>query len=169
MNVAELKYYAPYYEEMYKQLPQDVSMLSLLSDRYKFLDFYDNIPEDKWDYRYEEGKWSIKKIVRHIVDAELIFNYRALSIVRGEKKPLMGWSENEYAEQVDDILLNKDSLLKSLNLQFQYTADLFSNFAKEDLKKIGNANGYDTEVAAIGFSILAHEMHHRNAILQLYL
>jgi uncharacterized damage-inducible protein DinB len=39
--------------------------------------FLQSIPEEKWDYRYAEGKWSIKELVQHLIDAERIFCYRA--------------------------------------------------------------------------------------------
>jgi uncharacterized damage-inducible protein DinB len=169
MLVSELEFYPPYYEEAYKKLPADFPLLQLLSDRIKYIEFYREIPDSQWTYSYAEGKWSIKKLVRHILDAELIFCFRALSTVRGEQKSLMGWDPDAYAETIDESRLIKDSLLTSLELQMKLTIDLFTTFSSEDLKKIANANGFDTEVSAMGFSIIAHEMHHRAVISDKYL
>jgi hypothetical protein len=30
------------------------------------------IPMDKFDYRYAEGKWTIKEIIQHVIDTERI-------------------------------------------------------------------------------------------------
>jgi|LauGreDrversion4_2_1035121.scaffolds.fasta_scaffold00291_16 uncharacterized damage-inducible protein DinB len=169
MLVSELESYPPYYEEAYKKLPTNFPLLQLLSDRIKYIEFYREIPDSQWTYSYAEGKWSIKKLVRHILDAELIFCFRALSTVRGEQKSLMGWDPDAYAETIDESSLIKDSLLTSLKLQMRLTLDLFTSFSNVDLKKIANANGFDTEVAAMGFSIIAHEMHHRAVISDKYL
>jgi len=169
MLVSELESYPPYYEEAYKKLPTNFPLLQLLSDRIKYIEFYREIPDSQWTYSYAEGKWSIKKLVRHILDAELIFCFRALSTVRGEQKSLMGWDPDAYAETIDESSLIKDSLLTSLKLQMRLTLDLFTSFSNVDLKKIANANGFDTEVAAMGFSIIAHEMHHRAIISDKYL
>jgi uncharacterized damage-inducible protein DinB len=169
MLVSELESYPPYYEEAYKKLPTNFPLLQLLSDRIKYIEFYREIPDSQWTYSYAEGKWSIKKLVRHILDAELIFCFRALSAVRGEQKSLMGWDPDAYAETIDESSLIKDSLLTSLKLQMRLTLDLFTSFSNVDLKKIANANGFDTEVAAMGFSIIAHEMHHRAVISDKYL
>jgi len=169
MLLSHVKTYPPYYERMYEVISKEISLNDLLKQRKQILQFYESIPDEKWAYRYAEGKWSIQKVVRHILDAELIFDYRALSIVRGEKNKLMGWSENEYADQVNEELLSKESLIQSLRIQLDYTSDLFLQFSSHDLKKIGNANGYDIEVGAIGFCILAHEIHHRNVIKERYL
>lgn len=169
MFVSEISTYPFYYINYINLLPKDISLNHLLEGRKAFLDFYQSIPENKWDYQYAEDKWSVKKLVRHIIDAELIFDYRALSIVRGEKNKLIGWSENEYAANTDESKLSKDGLIKSLTLQIDYTTDLFSSFDRKDLLKIGNANGHDTEVGAIGFAIIAHEIHHRNILNERYL
>ncbi len=170
MLVSEVNISPFYYINYFKLIEDGIPLLHLINQRKESsLNFYNAIPENQWDYQYAPDKWSIKKLVRHIIDAELIFDYRALSIVRGEKSKLLGWSENEYADTLNDTNLSKESLLKSLSLQIDYTADLFSNFSSEDLKKIGNANGYDTEVGAIGFAIIAHEMHHRMIIKERYL
>lgn len=169
MILKDLSVYPAYYTAYFQAVPDTISIHRLLDSRLEHLAFYESIPEERWSYAYETGKWSIQNVVRHIIDAELIFDYRALSFVRGEKNKLMGWSENEYAAQVDESRLNKESLLRSLELQMRYTADLFAGFDRNDLQKIGNMNNHDTEVGGIGFAIIAHEIHHRGVIQNRYL
>jgi uncharacterized damage-inducible protein DinB len=170
MIVSEVKHYPPYFENYFKMIPRDTNLLELFKNRNKaVIEFFESIPADKWNYQYAEGKWSVKKILRHIIDAELIFSYRALCFARGESQPLPGWSENEYADATDDAKLHPDKLIKSLKLQLESTQDMFHSFDEADLNKIGNANGSDTEIGAIGFAIIAHEMHHRKVILEKYL
>lgn len=169
MLVKDLQFYAPYYAEAYKKLAQDMPLHRMLEQRFMILEFYKKIPENLWTYAYSKEKWNIQKIVQHILDAELIFCYRALSIVRGEKKAFMGWEPDEYAAQIQEELLSKEKLLSSLELQTKYTSNLFSQFTANDLLKVGNINNFDTQVAAVGFAIIAHEMHHRNVIQEKYL
>jgi len=90
MRVTELEFYPPYYSEAYKKLAQDIPLIHLLDQRQSYLNIYRAIPESQWAYSYETGKWSIQKIVQHLIDAELIFCFRALSVVRGEKKTTDG-------------------------------------------------------------------------------
>ena len=47
-------------------------------------------------HRYEEGKWSVKQIAGHVIDAERVFAYRVLSIARGETKPLPGFDQEPF-------------------------------------------------------------------------
>ena len=62
-----------------------------------FIRFVQNIPMDKFDYRYAEGKWTIKDIIQHIIDCERIFAYRALRFSRNDKTPLASFEEDDYA------------------------------------------------------------------------
>ena len=56
-----------------------------------------NLPKEKWDYKYAEGKWSVKELVQHIIDAERIFCYRALTFARKDSTALPGFDEDNYA------------------------------------------------------------------------
>ena len=43
------------------------------------------LKEEKYEYRYEEGKWTIKEIVQHLIDAERVFVYRSLRFSRKDE------------------------------------------------------------------------------------
>jgi hypothetical protein len=52
--------YAPSYA-VYIQLLEDVNLMEELEiSLHDFIKFVQNIPMDKFDYRYAEGKWTIK-------------------------------------------------------------------------------------------------------------
>jgi hypothetical protein len=48
-------------------------------------------------YRYAAGKWSVREVVGHLGDAERVFGFRLFCSSRGERQPLPGFDENEYA------------------------------------------------------------------------
>ncbi|HUC81462.1 MAG TPA: DinB family protein [Flavisolibacter sp.] len=131
--------------------------------------FFREIPEEKWTYRYADGKWSIKEMVQHIIDADRIFSYRALCIARGEKGSLPGFEENDYAaasradNRTSAELINEFETLRNSIVQ------LFASFDDEQLASVGTANGNPIAANAIGFIIAGHTQHHLNILKERYL
>jgi uncharacterized damage-inducible protein DinB len=87
--------YASYYAGYVKNVTEDV-LVQLKNQLYETNKLLKSISEEKAHYAYAEGKWSIKELVGHLIDAERIFSYRALAISRGEKQLLPGWDEKIY-------------------------------------------------------------------------
>lgn len=134
-----------------------------------FIKFVQNIPLDKFDYRYAEGKWTIKEIIQHIIDAERIFAYRALRISRNDQTPLPGFDENDY---VNNTIGNNRSIQKLLT-EFSAVRHsnllLFKSFTTEQLTRMGVASNHPVSVRALGFLIIGHQKHHQRIFQERYL
>ena len=133
------------------------------------LSLLDSIPENKWDYRYAEGKWSIREIVQHVIDAERIFCYRALCFARGEKTELPGFDENNYAAASKADQRSSKSLKEELKSVQESSAMLFASFDEEQLNASGIANKHSNYVRGIGFIIVGHTLHHKSVLEERYL
>ena len=80
----------PSYCETYFKAAGDVVLVEELEIcLHDFIRFVQNLPMDKFDYRYAEGKWTIKEIIQHITDTERILAYRALRISRNDSISLI--------------------------------------------------------------------------------
>ena len=134
-----------------------------------FIKFVQNIPLDKFDYSYAEGKWTIKEIIQHIIDTERIFAYRALRISRNDKTPLPGFEENDYAPQANAAGRSLQKIASEMAHLRASTIDLFESFTSEMLTRKGTANKNELSVVAIRFIIPGHETHHRKILLERYL
>lgn len=128
-----------------------------------------NIPAEKWDYRYAGGKWSIKEVVQHMIDAERIFCYRALRFARKDETPLPGFEENDYAKVAKADRRTKEDLLEELSTVQKSSALLFASFDEEQLNESGISNGKSIYVKAIGYIVIGHALHHKNILLERYL
>ena len=136
---------------------------------HEFIRFVQQIPMDKFDYRYAEGKWTIKDIIQHLIDAERVFSYRALRFSRNDKTPLPGFDENAFVENTDANSRSLQELLSELAVVRQATIALFKSFSQAQLLKIGIASGNEMSVRAIGFVIIGHQKHHQRIYQERYL
>ncbi len=160
----------PEYYHKYVRLVQEDSVADALANNAKkTTSFLLAIPEDKWMYRYAEGKWSIKELVQHMIDTERIFSYRALCIARGERASLPGFDENTYAAASAADHRSKDELLEDFFAVRKSTVLLFQSFADDQLKRVGIANNNPVSVDGIGFITAGHVSHHLNILQERYL
>lgn len=161
--------YAPYYSTYINTL-DEVNLIEGLENAWlSFEDFITNIPVEKHAYRYAEGKWTIKDIVQHLIDAERIFTYRALRFARNDKTPLSGFEENDYANES----LANERALQDLMEEFKIvrlaTLHLFKSLNDQELMRSGTALENQFTVRAIGFITMGHQKHHQRIILERYL
>jgi len=130
--------------------------------------FLNSIPEEKWNYRYAEGKWTIKELVQHCIDAERVFTYRAMCIARKETVSLPSFDENEYAANSDAGRRAPTSLIEEYLTLRQSTEQLFNSFTDEMLAQPGIANSNKITVLSLGYTLLGHFIHHKNVVEQRY-
>jgi uncharacterized damage-inducible protein DinB len=131
--------------------------------------FFDAIDETKADHAYAPGKWTIKELLQHVIDAERIFNFRSLCFARKEQASLPGFDENDYAAHSNAGRRTWKSLVEELKAVRKTTEQLFNSFDAEMLQTSGMANNNPTTVNAMGFVIIGHLYHHKNIIESRYL
>ncbi len=130
----------------------------------------ESVPVEKWEYRYSEGKWSIKELVQHVIDAERIFCNRVLVIVRKDNvTPLVSFEEKDYAKFSEAGKRTKNDLIEELVIVRSSSKKLFDSFSNEQLFTVGAVNDYEIDVNALGFVIIGHLLHHLKIIRERYL
>jgi DinB superfamily len=134
-----------------------------------FIKFVQNIPLDKFDFRYAEKKWTIKEIIQHLIDTERIMSYRALRFSRNDKTPLPGFDENSFVVNTDANSRSIQDLLTEMAVVRQSTLSLFKSFSAEQLMRIGTASNKEVSVRALGFVIIGHQKHHQKIFQERYL
>ena len=161
--------YAPFYQPYIAALDNVDLMDELEISVHRLVKFVQQIPMDKFDYRYAEGKWTIKDILQHLIDAERVFSYRALRFARLDKTPLAGFEENDYALIANGSARTIQELLSELLTVRQSTLSLFKTFSDEILLRKGIASEREMSVRALGFIIIGHQDHHQNVFQERYL
>lgn len=170
MKRPDLSRVPPFYHKYINLVPDGADLNQALEQNLiNVSDFLEAIPDEKWLFRYEENKWSIKELVQHVIDSERIFAYRALCIARGETASLPGFDENTYTALANADARTKESLLQELRAVQISTALLFQSFDEAQLERYGTANNNPIQVRAIGFIAAGHLLHHKNILQERYL
>lgn len=161
--------YHPFYEPYIMELG-DVDLIEILKkQRINFPQFIAGIPDEKWQSSYGEGKWTIAEALLHVLDAERVFQYRALRFARNDATDLPGFDQDAYVPQSGASQRTKDDVIEEYKAVRSSTIALYSKFSDEILKRKGKANNSPMSVAALGFIICGHQRHHRNVIRSRYL
>ena len=118
--------------------------------------------------RYAEGKWSIKEVIGHLIDAERIFGYRLLRIARGDATPLPGYDENAYNPegQFDERPLAM--LLAEFRAVRQSTSALIEGLPARTWERRGVANGQPISARALAYILVGHVNHHLGVLQDRY-
>lgn len=159
------EFYQPYLDLIDSKKP----VQKLKSESEKAIKFYDKINKKQSLFKYEKGKWSIREILGHIIDAEEIFAYRLLCILRGETNALPGFDQDVYVKNAQFDKMSWKYLRKRFKLVRRNTLLLCKEISSENMKLSGNANGHDISVEGLISIINGHEVHHRNTISEKYL
>jgi hypothetical protein len=127
------------------------------------------IGEKRSRHRYAPGKWSIREVIGHLIDAERVFTYRALTFARADRTPLPGFDENMWASASNADSRTLKSLLDELKSVRSATIALFKGFTGEELARTGIASGNPVSVRGLLYVTTGHERHHVRILRERYL
>jgi uncharacterized damage-inducible protein DinB len=158
-------FYQPYIDALGEVELMDTMQGQLLN----FPQFMESIPGEQWQHSYGLGKWTIAEVLLHVIDAERIFQYRALRIGRKDQTPLPGFDQDAYVPYSGANERGKASIIEEYRAVRGASISLFETFKKEQLLLHGIASNVQVSVGGLGFLICGHQKHHRNIIRERYL
>ena len=94
---------------------------------------------------------------------------RARRAARGDRTPLPGFEENDYASQAEAKGRSMGSLVDELELLRRSNLAMFGTFSDEELRRKTVANEHEISVRALAFIIAGHGRHHETLIRERYL
>lgn len=151
-------------------LDENINLISGLEQKkITSINFFNSIPSEKLEFRYQPEKWTIKEVIQHIIDTERVFAYRCFTIARGDKTKLPGFDENAYVPTSKANRKTIEQLVDEFSITRDYTLSIVKSLTDNELKELGNASNSDLSARACGFIILAHCLWHTNIIKERYL
>jgi len=160
----------PDYCHYYFDLIESENLLEeLVKSQQITLELFQLITPENENFAYQPEKWTIKEVLRHIVECERVYTYRAFRFSRFDETHLSGFDENIYIE--NGKMMNQS--LSDLKDEYQQvrkaSVSLFKNMTNEMLDFKGTANNSSFTARALGFLTVGHNLHHCNFINTKYL
>ncbi len=152
--------FPPFYAGYVAGVP-DVDIVTVMRDEGRALaSALGAIPEARGGYRYADGKWSIRTLIGHMIDAERIFTYRLLRVARGDATPLPGFAENDYAETAASDARTIASLAAEMETVRESSVQLLDSLPEDAWMRRGTVNGNAVTVRALAYITAGHAKHH---------
>jgi len=161
--------HSEYYGRYIARVP-DGDFVALLRDQ--FMDttaLLKDVSADRANYAYAPGKWTIKQVVGHLMDAERVFSYRALWFARNANTDLPGFEENDWANVANHSRRSLDDLVEEYKAVRAATVQFAKNLGADEQLRRGKANGEPISVRALLYIIAGHERHHGAVLRERYL
>jgi uncharacterized damage-inducible protein DinB len=165
----EVTEYNSYYGRYVSLVPGGDLTQTLDAQLAQSLPMLGTIGEQKSLHRYAPGKWSIKEVLGHLIDAERIFTYRALRFARRDPTPLPGFDQDPYVAAPNFDSRPWNDLIAEFDHVRRSTILFFRSLTPEDLLRSGTASQNSITVRALGYIIAGHELHHLEILRDRYL
>jgi uncharacterized damage-inducible protein DinB len=169
MRRPEITEYAEYYHGYVSVIPETDVISVLGSQMDEFRNELQSLPEEKGTFAYAEGKWTIKELLGHLIDAERVFAYRLHRFSHGDTTPLSSFDQDIYVTNGRSHERTFADLLDELEMQRRSNISLVKSLRDEDWDRVGVASDNPVSVRALTFIMAGHVRHHLNILKERYL
>ena len=160
--------YGEWYKGYVARVPEGDIVASLRDGQDRMKEVLGMLPESMGDHRYAEGKWTVRTVIGHMIDAERIFAYRALRIARGDSTPLPSFDENAFAVTAESDERRVAELVAELLAVRDSTTRLFASLPDAAWSRTGTASNAAVSVRAIAYITAGHALHHLSILKERY-
>lgn len=161
--------YFEYYRGYVDKTPEG-DIVSILRDQIRATtSLLAQIPDEKADFRYAPGKWSLKEVVAHVLDTEWVFTARALHFARKVPGALPGVEQDDMIAAANVSARPLSSLMAEWRHVREAGALFFDSLDDDAWGRTGTASGRSFTVRSLAYIIVGHERHHVGVIRERYL
>jgi len=161
----------PYYDGYISQIKEGEDLLAIMGRQPEELrSMFAQFPEDRGTHAYADGKWTLKEVLSHIIDAERMFAYRVLRVSRGDQTPIEGFDQEVgYIENSNANNRPFAELIEEFDLARRSNMLMLRNLSDEAGARMGVANNIPVSARALAHMMAGHVRHHENILKERYL
>lgn len=161
--------HAPYYANYTGLVPDGDVRDHLRLQLHEMIALVGGLGEERAGRAYGPGKWTLKEVVLHVIDAERVFAYRLLRIARGDATPLPGFEQNDWVPYSGAAGRTVASLMLEYAAVRAATLQLVDSLEPAAWTRRGVASGHPVSARALAYIIAGHDRHHQNILREKYL
>lgn len=83
------------------------------------------------------GKWSVRHVVQHLADSELVWGYRLRMVLAEDRPPLTGYDQDLWAQRLGYDEAHVENALDDFVLLRRANLRLLAGASGDDLKRVG--------------------------------
>nr|MEE4269746.1 DinB family protein [Candidatus Krumholzibacteria bacterium] len=160
--------YNPYFDR-YLDLVDTGNVLGLLKKQgLEIMYFLRGLSEEQGNYRYAEGKWTVKEVIGHLIDMERMLAFRGLWMARGASFPQPEVDEDAWAAVSNAATRPWPELWREQHVARTDHVYLLRSLDEAAIARVGEVNGQPFSAAVVPWIIAGHERHHLDVLYTTY-
>ncbi len=152
--------YAPFYAGYVERVPETEIAKVLAAQPAELAARIGRVAVANEAYAYAPGKWTLRQLFGHLVDAERVFGFRAFCFSRHDSTPLPGFDENAYVERAPSAAVTLADHVREFTLLREANLCLLQRLDGAAFEARGQANGRAISVRALAWVMAGHLRHH---------
>lgn len=120
-------------------------LILLKTTKAETLDYFD-LPNDKLSESYGQGKWTVRQILHHLTDTEILFYGRLKKVIAEPKQVIWAFDQDQWNlafQYFDADLGNKKAVYEMCrNLNYELIDEYYDNFWSKEF--VHNETGLRT-------------------------
>ena len=115
-----------------------------------------------------QGKWSIRHVVQHLADSELVWGYRLRTVLGHDRPVLTGYDQDSWAAQLHYDQVDAGEALETFAALRRANLRLLGGLEPEELKRVGvHSERGDESVEHMMKLYAGHDLLHLNQIARI--
>src|SRR5688572_8840128 len=111
------------------------------------------------------GKWSVRQVVAHVADSEVVLAWRLRMILAQEKPAIQGYDQDAWAQRLGYDEAELDQSLHVFAALRRWNLRLITRASAEELQRVGvHAERGEESIAHLLKLYAAHDLLHLNQI-----
>jgi hypothetical protein len=112
-----------------------------------------------------DGKWSVRDVLQHLADSELVWGFRLRMILAQDRPKLVGFDQDLWARRLHYEKADPRVALEQFRVLRQSNLELLKGASKDDLQRTGiHAERGEQTLARMARLCAGHDLLHLNQV-----